>query len=648
MGDLDVYGESLHALATASKAACSIEAVWRGRKARLSDQGKRVSLRLSSRSLSGIRESEPGMQQLITDVARTGSQLNLTGGSKLEVGGAVVTDALSRASATEVDAAQHAFKESMNFEPDSAVQMEALHTKQKQWVTDMQRYAGRKKMHIASESRKPKEEDEYDEAKEEDEVDVCDAEEKLSIIKTRRTKRRVRRTSAQLDLPVGLIYEWEVFTLLLVGGLAAVRIQKVYRGHRRRRQWRIAKQKSRAAVVIQAMWRGVHARRRKMALQQRLNVRAWSHAVVQIQTSWRGTHARLRLLGSVMYTRQAKLRTLVALNGALYGSLVRQRMQELLRVRAATQIQAVWRGWQARHRLRLVRTRMALRLLATVRFQAVWRGFSVRRVIAVEAATRIQSIWRGCRFRKFGRLWELGTPAPAYRAVGEVVVVAELSQLERSGGGAWRRPLGQDRDPARQRERTLYRDLLLSLNAEAVAAIDTGRLELGLARLREAERALVTDGARLCAGGPGLAAVEPALQRELRFVTYCNLGMLCARSGGAAAAGDGAGLERWRYAAHWLRQALADPIPEVDARSGFALAAATAELALALQQLGFAAAGVDAQAEAAVQLATRAAGSTPRPLDHRHTSELQRLGTTLVRPPPPRSGCCLACACTGR
>ena len=129
-----------------------------------------------------------------------------------------------------------------------------------------------------------------------------------------------------------------------------------------------------------------------------------------------------------------------------------------------------------------------------------------------------------------------------------------------------------DHDPSRSAERQMYKDLVLSLNTEGVAAIDAGQLEIGLARLREAEQVradhirtqaailaedtdaahwslmvarrrlwqvLIVDGGNLTqdggagpgqppAGqGEGLPAVELALQRELKFLTYCNLGMLC-------------------------------------------------------------------------------------------------------------------------
>ena len=126
------------------------------------------------------------------------------------------------------------------------------------------------------------------------------------------------------------------------------------------------------------------------------------------------------------------------------------------------------------------------------------------------------------------------------------------------GGGA----AGALEGLAGRRARQLYRELVLGLNAEAVGLIHSDQPELGLERLQEAKTALETEGARLAKDG--LGPVEPALQKELQFVTYCNLGMLCTRVDRGLSFERANDLaepactpheqERWRLAEQWLRR----------------------------------------------------------------------------------------------
>ena len=185
---------------------------------------------------------------------------------------------------------------------------------------------------------------------------------------------------------------------------------------------------------------------------------------------------------------------------------------------------------------------------------------------------------------------------------------------------------------------------MLSLNAEAVGLIQNDQPELGLERLHEAKATLDFEGKQLAADG--LGPVEPSLQRELQFVTYCNLGMLCSRADRSLSfdkAHDPTELprtphehERWRLAEQWLQRALACAVRPTDCSSCVALASAQAEYALALQRLAEPAASVQERAEEAARLAVAAVALARRsplqqPLSRRLAAELQQIAGTLGR-----------------
>eukprot|EP01052_Picozoa_sp_SAG31_P001306 SAG31_NODE_44_length_31168_cov_16.507290_16_plen_892_part_00 len=434
-----------------------------------------------------------------------------------------------------------------------------------------------------------------------------------------------RQRVHRLELHEGLVQEWRVWIIVVMVGMSAARIQAHARGRRAR------------------------LRRHKLLI--------WHKSTIIIQSWWRCAQAQKRLLDSAArLQRHRKIRTLIALLNVYKLSCshvlnaTRQALATLVKVKAALHIQAEWQ----RH--------------------ASWR----RELAAVHAADaksaadqRFPDSHKHSHFKYHVSNSDATAqinPPPVYKVIKEDLEI-DIDDILPSAEETWNGFKRSSHDPARAEERQLYRDLVVSLNNEGVAAIQAGEFEKGFACLHEAEQLLTVDGARLtdplAARGdcdvdstPALPTVEPALQQELKFMTYCNLARACtggevygSRSTSASAKCkdnlNGENENRWRQAARWLRLALGDPIPPVDSHSCFALSSARAEHALILHQLGGLHSGkLNAQATAAVQLAQRGLQLAIKPQSKSVRAEIHHISTILCHAHRPYHAARLERLCT--
>ncbi|TGZ70841.1 hypothetical protein CRM22_002974 [Opisthorchis felineus] len=185
---------------------------------------------------------------------------------------------------------------------------------------------------------------------------------------------------------------------------SAVLIQSYWRGLLARQQ--LAQQRS-AAVYIQAWWRGQLAKQKWFAIRlwvidlqrtsRRYLVRTQlsrlvfeaeqaNRAAVRIQSCWRGFLERRQ----ISKERSAAVR----IQAWWRGQLVRRKWRETCQTVGI--VQAYVRGFLARRRVAQLR-RTAVQLRAATVIQAFWRGSVVRRKLSSQrlAASRIQHWWRG-------------------------------------------------------------------------------------------------------------------------------------------------------------------------------------------------------------------------------------------------------------
>eukprot|EP00850_Spirogloea_muscicola_P017114 SM000144S00662 [mRNA] locus=s144:6259:15298:- [translate_table: standard] len=229
---------------------------------------------------------------------------------------------------------------------------------------------------------------------------------------------------------------------------AAMKIQRMFRSHLQRAAFLQVLIKHRAATAVQAAWRGSLARatvqrwqkaaltighayrsykerKRKelegqAAVTLQAAVRGWLcwhrfktglHSIVLIQSNWR----RLQAQKSFLTSRSAALQIQRAFRRYRLWVFLRER---LVQARAATTIQATWRGYQTRACVRLWhrsastiggvfrahllhRRRQAMRQAATILLQRLVKGWLCRRQYEATrySARVIQRAWRRVRQR---------------------------------------------------------------------------------------------------------------------------------------------------------------------------------------------------------------------------------------------------------
>ncbi|RLN86967.1 hypothetical protein BBJ28_00013462 [Nothophytophthora sp. Chile5] len=189
--------------------------------------------------------------------------------------------------------------------------------------------------------------------------------------------------------------------------LGALTLQRLFRGHQRRR---FAKMYYRvitcATLIIQSVYRSYLSRQATKALRARMQ---W--AALTLQRVFRGFVARK----FVRWMRQLQANAIV-LERAVRGFMGRCRVQRLrvakhkqcVLLPAAKHIQRVWRGHQERKMVaakREARERLQVRQPAAQRIEKLMRGYLARRQVKkfrlnVEAARRIQKFWRSYRYIK--------------------------------------------------------------------------------------------------------------------------------------------------------------------------------------------------------------------------------------------------------
>lgn len=181
---------------------------------------------------------------------------------------------------------------------------------------------------------------------------------------------------------------------------AAVRIQKSYKTYRRKCFWMEYVYKSRAAVKIQRLAKGMVVRK----MVRLWLARRW-YLVTQVQSFVRGVQDRARARRMFVYEGWAA----VDIQRIFRGYLARQRVMRRIAKRAARKIQALWRGAKVRAKLdrqwidsQVIKIQAGiLRFLSYKKFKEDWPR-------ANAAATLIQRIFRGAstRMRRNDLLWE--------------------------------------------------------------------------------------------------------------------------------------------------------------------------------------------------------------------------------------------------
>lgn len=263
---------------------------------------------------------------------------------------------------------------------------------------------------------------------------------------------------------------------------AAISIQRVVRGTQARtrcrwlmRRMRAAQEETAAATSIQCAFRASAARRAVDGKRQH-------KAAVRVQSSMRGHRARRDVTARTTQRREAAVHIQRTGRGYLarqeYGPRVEEAKERAKQERAATRIQSIARGRQARRRVAAKRVevaeeraaRAAQEEKAALHMQRVGRGKLARkRVQGIRderkqhaAATKIQAVKRGKSARlhvrkkrrvRGGGVFASCPPVPMPRPPDETLTVtrahayAHCSQSKRSKrpsrcrapqGGAWR------------------------------------------------------------------------------------------------------------------------------------------------------------------------------------------------------------------
>ncbi|XP_070257559.1 abnormal spindle-like microcephaly-associated protein [Myotis yumanensis] len=163
---------------------------------------------------------------------------------------------------------------------------------------------------------------------------------------------------------------------------AVVTLQAAFRRMRARRER--ARERGRAAAVIQSRYRAHRARRRYAACRA---------SAITIQRWYRRVRAARQQRGEYLHVKEAATR----LQAAYRGLRARRQLQRMHR--AATAIQAVFKMHQAQRRFLQVR---AAAVVIQVRYRACRQGRAQRAqyLAVLQAARVLQASWRGARVRR--------------------------------------------------------------------------------------------------------------------------------------------------------------------------------------------------------------------------------------------------------
>ncbi|KAJ9459325.1 Kinesin light chain [Diplonema papillatum] len=174
--------------------------------------------------------------------------------------------------------------------------------------------------------------------------------------------------------------------------LAAIKIQRVYRGFRDRGFAKAKLRQQGAAVVLQKFGRQISA------VNTTRRLRNWRAAAVRLQAYQRGVFARERV-SAIRSERECATN----IQRAYRGHIARGQARELKHSReSATKIQQLWRGYITRTDIRNSQERRHYDAAALI--QKMWRGVLVRRnarfdVRKVDATVVLQAWARGLRGR---------------------------------------------------------------------------------------------------------------------------------------------------------------------------------------------------------------------------------------------------------